>query len=109
MHRWFESETITDAYIRCRPELPIEIKEKVIQFHQKRSNNFSLMIDMGCGSGQCTKVFASTFDQLIGIDPSNNQIAKAKLNNSAANIKYMVGSDEDLPVDDDTVDLVFVS
>nr|XP_002121710.1 putative methyltransferase DDB_G0268948 [Ciona intestinalis] len=64
------------------------------------------MVDVGCGSGQSTEVFAPYFDQVTGVDPSEKQIELARSGNKFANVEYKVGDGEELAVEDGSVDMV---
>lgn len=54
------------------------------------------LLDVGCGTGNKTVVFAQTVRSVTGIDPDENMIAKAKKNNARANLVYEVGGMESL-------------
>jgi len=71
------------------------------------------IIDVGCGTGSALRYAANKFNAgtLIGIDPVPRMIEIAEElteNHSALDrISYKVGAAEDLPIDDDSADLVF--
>lgn len=111
MNRLFESKGIADLYVKYRPHTPKCVREEALKFLKKRSSpkeegKYSLLLDVGCGSGQSTKIWACDFKQVVGLDPSENQITQARSNNKLDNIKYMVGSGESFPFDDGSVDMV---
>jgi len=113
MHRHFESKLIAAAYAKHRPETPEFMVDKAMQFlREKRKienkNKFSLLLDVGCGSGQSIVKLSSYFDEAIGIDPSQSQIDEAKNTVCLKNVRFQVGVDEKLPADGNTVDMVFV-
>ena len=65
-------------------------------------------VDVGCGSGQLTKLLAQQYENVLGIDESSSQIDRARSseNPPSANITYEVALAEDMPVESGTVDLV---
>ena len=66
----------------------------------------SIMVDVGCGSGQSINIFHSYFDKIKGIDVSLQQLDQAKKQNTFEHVEYVEGSAENLPVETGTVDLV---
>ena len=71
------------------------------------------IIDVGCGTGSALRYAANKFiaGTLIGIDPVPRmiEIAEELTENHSAfdRISFKVGVAEDLPIDDDSADLVF--
>jgi len=112
MDRLFQSGHIAKAYVLSRPHTPAFVKEKTLKYLKERMNQpnerFSLLLDIGCGSGQSTTIFTPHFERIIGVDPSENQIAAARANNSASNVEYRVGISDNLPADPHSVDMVIV-
>ena len=72
----------------------------------------SVVVDVGCGAGAALRRVASlgTGGKLIGIDPVPRMIEiareRALLHPQGARIEFRQGSAEELPVDDDSADLV---
>ena len=66
----------------------------------------SVMVDVGCGSGQSINIFHSYFDKIKGIDVSLQQLNQAKKQNTFKHVEYVEGSAENLPIETGTVDLV---
>ena len=112
MNCLFESSEMASTYVKYRPGPPDIIKERAIKFLQENSNQntekFELLLDIGCGNGQATKVFAPFFERSIGIDTSYNQIKEAKEFNNDSTIEYKVGDAEQLGFKDQSVDLILV-
>lgn len=48
----------------------------------------SLCVDVGCGSGQSTEIYADHFDQVIGLDVSQEQLDAARVRNTRPNLSY---------------------
>lgn len=65
-------------------------------------------IDVGCGSGQSTRVLSPYFSRVVGTDVSPAQIQQASLaSKDQDNITFQVGSSEDLSAfAEHSVDLV---
>jgi len=120
MIRLFEQLKHVEAYSLSRPATPKQVAEKTIQYllgstaspennaasEQSGELKFDLMVDVGCGSGQSTDVFAPYFTKIVGVDPSPNQIQIATSKSSLPNIVYQTGSAENLDVASSSVDLV---
>ena len=47
-----------------------------------------MVLDVGCGSGQCTNLLAPYFDRVVGTDVSVAQIAAAQSNQHAPNVQF---------------------
>lgn len=63
-------------------------------------------MDVGCGSGQATKVLAPHFDQVLGTDISSTQISQAQAANRVDNISYRVARAEDTSLPSGSYQLV---
>lgn len=61
------------AYARFRPDYPPALASHLAALASDRA----LAVDVGCGNGQLTRLLAPCFDQVVGIDPSADQIANA--------------------------------
>jgi ubiquinone/menaquinone biosynthesis C-methylase UbiE len=68
------------------------------------------ILDLGCGTGRFSEALASHFDaQVIGIDPSTKMLDQARKKLRDPRVRYDSGSGEAIPLDDESVDLVFMS
>jgi ubiquinone/menaquinone biosynthesis C-methylase UbiE len=66
-----------------------------------------VVLDLGCGDGSYTKVFADTGAKMvIGLDSSSEMLKMANETNSADNIDYVVGTMEYTPLKNEFVDFV---
>nr|XP_039263723.1 putative methyltransferase DDB_G0268948 [Styela clava] len=111
MIRLYEKENHAKTYAVYRPDYPISVAEEIISYVRRKSglqkgDNIPVMVDIGCGTGQSTKLFQPYVSKIVSIDPSENQIEQAKIFNSAPNVTYFVGKAESMPVDDESVDIV---
>ena len=64
------------------------------------------VIDVGCGNGRITRLIAAAGAQVIGIDPGQKQLARAKAEAPVNGETYIEGSAENLPVADASADIV---
>jgi SAM-dependent methyltransferase len=94
---WFDQGGA--AYAQFRPEYPPELA----QFLGTIALPSSLAVDVGCGNGQLTVQLAEHFDQVLGLDPSADQIANAQTHER---VRYLCAPAEKLPVDAASVGLI---
>ncbi|CAN0417397.1 unnamed protein product [Lampetra planeri] len=110
--RMFEGTEHACLYKRYRPTLSADVLKTLTDYvWEKTGTKPTLVVDVGCGSGQATELLASISTKVLGIDVSPSQIEEAMLAKHPDNITYMVGPAETLPVDDGSVSLLtaFVS
>lgn len=93
--RLFESAKHALAYAKYRPTYGKNIIDALVTFCQEGPNRLGLAIDVGCGSGQSTRILSEYFDRVIGIDVSAEQINQIK-NEEQSNISYKVATGEEL-------------
>ena len=73
------------------------------------SRPIDVILDLGCGTGRYSGPLADWFSaEVIALDPSERMLAQARRKNSP-NVSYVLGSGEDLPLPDSSVDLIFMS
>jgi ubiquinone/menaquinone biosynthesis C-methylase UbiE len=65
------------------------------------------VIDVGCGNGRITRLIAAASAQVIGIDPGQKQLERARADAPVNGETYIEGSAENLPVADASADIVF--
>jgi len=87
---WFDQGG--QDYARFRPEYP----PALAAFLASTAPDRRLAVDVGCGNGQLTRLLAAHFDQVVGLDPSSDQIANATPHER---IDYRVAPAEQLPLD----------
>ncbi|XP_019409681.1 PREDICTED: putative methyltransferase DDB_G0268948 [Crocodylus porosus] len=103
----FEGKAHAAGYQRYRLAPPPELQQLLLAYlRDKRTSPVQLAVDIGCGSGQGTRVLAAHFEKVIGIDISEAQIEEAKQANTLPNVSYCVSSAEQLPFEDGSVDLI---
>lgn len=91
MKNWFAQGG--QAYARYRPDYPAELAQYLARIAPSRR----MALDVGCGNGQLTRLLAPHFDEVLGLDPSADQIAHA---DAQAGVHYQQASAEQLPVAD---------
>jgi len=91
-------------YALYRPIPPKSLIEEIVSNVACKD----LAVDVGCGSGQSTRVLSPYFERVVGIDVSSAQIANASKNTqNSSNTNFVVGpGDSKLPFEDKSVDLV---
>ncbi|KAK1797746.1 hypothetical protein P4O66_008102 [Electrophorus voltai] len=106
-YRLFEEKHHATLYQKYRLTPPNEVKELVLQYlDKKKGPPHELAVDLGCGTGQNTRLFAPHFQKLVGIDVSEQQVQEARAIPGLDNITYRAGTAEELPFPDGSVDLL---
>lgn len=97
MRNWFDQGG--SDYARFRPEYPAQLAESLASV----APDSGLALDVGCGNGQLTQLLAAHFDQVIGLDPSADQIANAS---KGDRLSYQCAPAEQLPLADHSASLI---
>lgn len=67
------------------------------------------ILDLGCGTGRFTAALGAAFGCLVvGVEPSVAML-KVAISQSELNVEWKQGQAENIPLDDQSVDLVFMS
>ena len=94
-----------DLYDEGRPNLPgkaLEILKRYIK------GNIDLIVDIGCGTGNSTKICTNYANRVIGIEPSEDMLKKAKeKENDKLTFKKGLGSNTGL--ESNVADIVICS
>lgn len=64
------------------------------------------VLDVGCGAGQLTRRMAQAGANVIGIEPGERQLAKARAAEPVGTERYLEATAELLPVADESIDVV---
>ncbi|XP_034034249.1 putative methyltransferase DDB_G0268948 isoform X1 [Thalassophryne amazonica] len=72
----------------------------------QKSDRFNLAVDVGCGSGQGTRLLAPYFTKVVGTDISPAQLEMATTNDNPPNVSYRQSPAEELLFSSNEVDLV---
>ena len=103
----FQVKEMASVYTSYRPKYPDNLKDEIFNF-AKGNPDFTpnLAVDLCCGGGQSTAMWANDFKQVLGFD-----ISKAQLDNAPKhlnNVKFAIGSVENVDLEDNSADLVTV-
>ncbi|XP_056098083.1 putative methyltransferase DDB_G0268948 [Rhinichthys klamathensis goyatoka] len=105
--RMFEDKQHASLYQKYRFDPPDELKELILQYlDKKKGKPHQLAVDLGCGTGQNSRSLTPYFQQVVGIDVSESQVEEARAVPGFPNLSYRVGTAEDLPFPDGSVDLL---
>ncbi|RXN29019.1 methyltransferase [Labeo rohita] len=105
--RLFEEKQHASLYQKYRFDPPDELKDLIIQYlDKKKGKPHQLAVDLGCGTGQNSRSLTKYFEQVVGIDVSESQVAEARAVSGFPNLSYRVGTAEELPFPDGSVDLL---
>lgn len=64
------------------------------------------VIDVGCGDGHLSRLLAKNGAQVLGVECSPRQLAKARAAQPMAGVEIVDGVGQNLPADDDSADIV---
>ncbi|KAM9347451.1 putative methyltransferase [Symphorus nematophorus] len=106
-YRLFEGKDHASIYQKYRFMPPDELKSIILQYlGKKKGEPHVLAVDLGCGTGQNSRLLAPYFQEVVGIDVSECQLDEARAVPGYTNITYRKGTAEDLPFPDSSVDLL---
>ena len=97
---WFDAGG--SAYAAHRPDYPPALAD----FLAQACSTHALAVDVGCGTGQLTRLLAPHFDAVVGLDSSADQLHNAA---PAAGVSYQQASAEHLPVAPGSANLITVA
>ena len=68
------------------------------------------ILDLGCGTGRFSETLASHFDaEVLAVDPSKKMLEQARTKQVDERVRYVLGSGESIPLDSNSVDLIYMS
>ncbi|MTW09868.1 methyltransferase domain-containing protein [Pseudoduganella eburnea] len=97
MTNWFEQGG--RAYARFRPEYPRQLGTYLAELAPEHR----VAVDVGCGNGQLTQLLVPYFERVVGLDPSEDQIANAA---PGSRIEFQCAAAEELPLADGSANLI---
>lgn len=95
-----------DTYDKYRPQPPTIIIDILTQLAQ--TDHPHLTIDLGCGTGLSTRIWANRADKTIGIEPSDDMRREAE-SQAIGNVRYQRGFSHATGLPDACADIVTVS
>jgi SAM-dependent methyltransferase len=63
------------------------------------------VVDIGCGGGGLARALAAGGARVTGVEISEEQLAGARTRDDGSGIRYLVGTAQDLPIDDASIDV----
>ncbi|KAM4626998.1 uncharacterized protein O3C94_019975 [Discoglossus pictus] len=107
--RLFEGKELASLYQQYRFSPPQEILDLIFSYVDERvTKPYGLAVDVGCGTGQCSRILVPHFQKIIATDISEAQIEEAE-KDEFPNLTYSVCPAEMVPVDNASVDLLTAS
>ncbi len=98
-----------ELYDRNRPKPPLLAADLLINYLQKRPQ---LVLDVGCGTGLSTMIWAGKAKQIIGVDANGDMLGRARMKleqQPMSGISFEQGYSNELPASSSTVDIVTCS
>merc|ERR1712223_626922 len=106
--RHFEEADHSALYAKVRPEPPESLIQSVLKFHHG-TGNLNLATDLGCGSGQFTKLLAPHFSKVVASDVSKAMLEEGKKRNLGDHVTWLEGAAEEVVgVAKDEVDFISI-
>uniref|UniRef100_A0A3B3Y3E8 Methyltransferase type 11 domain-containing protein n=1 Tax=Poecilia mexicana TaxID=48701 RepID=A0A3B3Y3E8_9TELE len=106
-YRLFEGKEHAASYWKYRVSPSDHLIQQVLDFLEKhRGRPFGLAVDVGCGSGQGTRILSKHFSSVVGTDVSPAQLEVALQQAKEPNVTYRQCVAEELPFADSSADLV---
>ncbi|XP_075067289.1 putative methyltransferase DDB_G0268948 [Mixophyes fleayi] len=103
----FEGKEHASYYQKYRFSPPQDIQDMIISYlGEKLPKPHVLAVDVGCGTGQSTRILAPHFERVLGTDISEAQIEEAKKAAGFSNITFSASPAEEVPLGDASVDLI---
>jgi len=103
----FEGANHAAIYAMYRPIPPTKLIDRIIlYFREKSTLDLDLCLDVGCGNGQGSQLFAPHFKRVIATDISSSQIQIAKSLDQPKNIEFKACPAEEIPTESNTVQIV---
>ncbi|KDQ63121.1 hypothetical protein JAAARDRAFT_65200 [Jaapia argillacea MUCL 33604] len=100
-----------ENYRAYRPRYPDRLYTDILEYHDSHGGKRGSALDLGCGPGTVTESLTAFFDKVVGVDPGQGMVDVATklaktLTLEGKSLEYVVGSAEDIPASDSSVDLI---
>jgi len=88
----FTDKSHAALYSKFRPSPPNKLISIILSYLEKNlpKSEWKIGVDVGCGSGQCTRLLSHHFENVFGYDVSEAQINEAEKNNTQSNVQFKV-------------------
>jgi ubiquinone/menaquinone biosynthesis C-methylase UbiE len=96
-----------ETYDRFRPRPPPLLTELLPSLAGVERP--ALVVDLGCGTGLSTRVWADAAEAVVGVEPQEAMRRHATAATEAANVRYVDGSSADTGLDEASADIVTAS
>jgi ubiquinone/menaquinone biosynthesis C-methylase UbiE len=96
-------EGFADIYDRYRPSPPAAVLD-ILEFLIGRPPR--LVVDLGCGTGLSTRVWASRAAEVVGVEPNPRMLEQAQARTSEPNVRYVQAYATETRIAADSADLV---
>lgn len=87
-------------YAQHRMKYSQSLYDNIISHHTSTGGKLEIALDIGCGPGTATFTIAQTFNNTIGLDPSEGMVNTARslvnLGQIRNNVKFEVSTAEDI-------------
>jgi len=83
----YEGDEFVALYDEFRPRPPTALLRILMQLAQTERPR--LVVDLGCGTGISTRVWAATAEEVVGVEPNPAMIGQARRRSKAANVRYV--------------------
>ena len=107
--RQFEGTSHSQIYAKYRPVAPSSILDHILAWSGEEGGGRlgdRLALDVGCGSGQFTRLLLPHFSRVLATDVSQAQVEQARGALTANNVEVMLGSGEQLEVNTEIYNLI---
>ncbi len=96
---------ISNLYDRARITYPTQLIDDIVTYSKIRPNG--KILDVGCGTGQATLLFAQRGYSIVGLDVGQEMVNLAKEKcSSFPKVKFKVGTFEDVEFSDSSLDII---
>jgi SAM-dependent methyltransferase len=96
-----------DLYHRTHPQPPAVLIDRLSQLAQVEMP--ALVVDLGCGTGLSTRLWAGRAQHVIGIDPSEDMLRVAQAGDDDDHMRYQRGFNTQTELPDACADIVTAS
>ena len=102
----FSSIYATRNPLKIPNRLFLERRMKVVKEFLD-DDKYAQVVDIGCGSGEFTRVLSQYYGKVIGVDYSSLMIHTAMSSNTAKNVSFLEANCTSVPLDNECADAVF--